>query len=112
MVREQPACTEQISLLEGVTGGNEHVFGRDLIAYGKHGLQQGLVEIVAQTSHLAGRSHVHAQHRVGLLKPGERELGSLDTYIVQVERTLVRRDRLLAEHDLGSKLYEIDLKHL
>ena len=47
---------------------------RYAVTRGYHGVEQGLVQVVAQTTYLTGRRHVHTQHRVGILQTGEGEL--------------------------------------
>ena len=49
------------------------------------GLEEGLVDVLAQAGDLAGRGHLDAQVRVGALEPGEGELRRLDADVVEVE---------------------------
>ena len=44
---------------------------RYALANGKLSLEQSLVGVVAQASHLTSGAHVHAEHRVGLLQAVE-----------------------------------------
>ena len=78
----------------------------------QHGLEQGLVEVVAYAAHLAGRGHVHAQHGVRLAQARERELRALDAHVVQLEGVQPHRLRMLAEHAAGRQVDEVDLEHL
>ena len=41
------------------------------MAYGDHGVEQSLVEVAAEAAYFAGRGHVYAQHRIGLVQTGE-----------------------------------------
>ena len=112
MICKQFACSQHISLLKRITRRKENLLRRNRISYRKNRLQERLVEIVTDTSHLTGRRHIHAQHRVSLLKTCKRELRWLHTYVIQVERTLLRSCRMLAEHNLRSEFYEVNLQHL
>ena len=112
MTGQQTACVQQVSLLKGVSGRHEDVLLRNPVAYRKYGLEEGLVEIVTQTPDFTCGCHVDTEDRVSLMQSRERELGSLDTYIVQVEGALVRSGRLQTEHHFRGEFYQIYLQYL
>ena len=85
---------------------------RYAVSYGEHALEQCLIGIITQTAYLAGRAHVNAQHRVGLLQTVEGELACLDADLVEVEEVLRRFLYRHTKHNLRGKVNKIELQHL
>ena len=71
MFGKQLACPVEVCLLHDVTRRNQDILLRNGISYGKHGLQEGLIEVIADAAHLSGGRHVDSKDRVGLLETGE-----------------------------------------
>ena len=109
---ELVAGEKQIRLLDRIARRNQHRMLRNPVSDGEHGLEQGLVEIVAYAAHLAGGCHVHSEYGVGVAQARERELRALDAHIFELERINLHRFGMLAEHAAGGKVYEINLQHL
>ena len=84
----------------------------DAVACGNHRIEQCLVEIVAETSHLTGRRHVYTQYWVSILQTGKGELRSLDTDAVDVKLALSRNLIGSIKHDAGSRINEVALENL
>ena len=68
--KEHTAGIQQIHFRFHCTGREHNTFlqRRNLEAGGNHGVQQCFGEVVADTTHLARRGHVHAQYRVCLMQ--------------------------------------------
>ena len=108
---ELVAGEQQVRLLYGVAGRNQHGVLRNPVSHREHGLQQGFVEVVAYAAHLARGGHVHAQHGVGLAQAGEGELRAFDAHVLQFEGVDPHRFGMLAKHAAGSKVDEVDFQH-
>ena len=99
-----PACCEEVVAfrcqhLGGIQHGHflfrctrreQNILFRDTETDGKHTFQNSLGNIVTDTPDLARRSHIDTQNGIGLLQAVEGELGSFDTYIIQIEFVLIR----------------------
>ena len=83
---------------------------RNLVADRKHRLEDGLVEIVADTADLARGSHIHAQDRIGVAQAGEGELRGFHADIRQFEGVDSGSLRVLAEHTAHGQVDEIQLQ--
>ncbi len=103
---------EHISLLLGRTGTHQHSLVRHSQTNGEQRLEHCLVGIIAKTANFACRRHINAEHRVGTAETRERELRSLDTYVVEVEGTLGRLLNRQAEHDTSGKVDKVDFEYL
>ena len=70
---------EHIGFLLGATGRKQDILFRNLITHRKHGFQDSFARVEPYTAHFSGRSHIHTQHRVGLLQTREGELRRFNT---------------------------------
>ncbi len=110
---QHECAVERMRLLLRAAAAYHHalVLAGDAVARGNHAVQERFLEAVAQASHLACRTHVNAQYRVGVLQAGEGELAGLHADMVDVEGTLVRLRVGRVEHDAGRRLDEVALEH-
>ena len=92
--------------------GEQDRFLRDTLSDRKHRLQQSMVGILAETTYLTRRSHIHTQHGVGILETVEGELRSLHAHIVEVEQRLGRFLHRQVEHNTCGYINQVDFQHL
>ena len=111
-IRQHARRIHHIRFLLHRTCGKQDILLRNPVAHGKHRLQYGTRSIRTDTTHFTGGSHVHPQHRVRLLQAVERELRSLDSYIIQLKETLLRFFDRKPQHHPGCQLDKVYLQNL
>mmetsp|Transcript_32049 Transcript_32049/g.83890 ORF Transcript_32049/g.83890 Transcript_32049/m.83890 type:complete len:384 (+) Transcript_32049:741-1892(+) len=77
-----------------------------------HRGEDGLVLVLAEGGHLAGRRHLDAKHGVRADEAREREHRRLDADVVDVEQRDLRGHDVRACHDARGDLDEVDLERL
>mmetsp|Transcript_61846 Transcript_61846/g.162451 ORF Transcript_61846/g.162451 Transcript_61846/m.162451 type:complete len:473 (-) Transcript_61846:1927-3345(-) len=95
-------------------GGAAHAAGahRELQAARDHGLQEGLLRVLAEAGDLARALHLHAGVRVGAAEAQEGEHGDLARDEVEVHDVDLRGLHVLAEHHARRELDEVHVQGL
>ena len=112
VVLQHLAGVQQVHLRTGIARGDHHGLFRNTVPDRNHRRQQRFAEIVADATHFAGRRHIHAEHRVGIVQPRERELRRLHADPVDIEIRVVRFFVRSVEHDPRRGLDEVAFQHL